>query len=180
MTNSLDTEDDFRPWRRHALEPQIRDDDDAAWSAFEAYLVAHARNLGRVAQQRRLLRDTVFRWAKLYAWEARARAYDAHHEAIRDEATEVAAAEWGRIGAEMAFVGAREIAHIARAQTQIDRPGVLRPSEARAYVETGVKICQLVSGRATERIATEEPDLSRLTDEELATLRELTARARGA
>lgn len=168
-------DEDFRPWRRNALAPEISDDDDAAWAAFEHFLVS-SRNRGRTARDRKVHLATVERWAREYHWTARANAYDAHLANVRDEAVELAVSDLARMASDVARLGSREVQLLAQAQASLDRPGIIRPQDALRMVDRGVTLLQLLGGRPTERVVTDEPDLSALTDEELATLAALRAK----
>lgn len=174
-----DDGEDFRAWRRNALAPSIRDDDDAAWSAFEHYLVSINRNIGRTARERKVPLDTIHRWSKQGVWAARAAAYDERLADARDEAAELAATDLARMVSALATLGAREVQLLAQAQASLDRPGIIRPNDALRMVDRGVTLLQLLGGKPTERVATEEPDLSRLTDEELEELARIRSKLSG-
>lgn len=173
----------FRPWRRNALAPELPDDDEAAWRAFEAYLVQPSRNLGRLARERRTPLEAVQRWAKRYAWAARVEAYDQHLADIRDDVIEASAADLARAASQMLQLGARELSLLAKLQAQHERPGTVTPRDALRAVDRGVLLLQLLAGRPTERTSSEEIDLSVLSEDELeqfAALREKITRPAGA
>lgn len=171
------TEEEFRPWRRHALAPEVLDASDVAWSCFETYLVAGpGRNLGRVARERRILLEQLHRWSQEGHWRARCEAYDTHLEAVRDEAIETSVSELARMASGLAALGAREVQLLARVQASLDRPGVIRPNDAIRALDRGITLLQLLGGRPTERVAAEDLDLSVLSDSELETLMTLRAK----
>lgn len=170
--------DDFRPWRRDALAPEIPDDSDAAWRAFEGYLVQYpTRNLGRLATELRVPLDTVQYWRKVYAWDARVRAYDEHLTDIRDTIVEDTVEAATRAACSALKLAGIEFDRLREAQTRIDAPGIITPREAIRALEASVKQLQLLGGRPTERVEVAGPDLSKLSDDELEQWRALTAKA---
>jgi hypothetical protein len=167
-SDPVDTED-FQPWRRDALAPELPDDDDAAWSAFQVWLVQE-RHFGRLAKMRRVPLETIERWARLGHWRARGRAYDAWLEEVRDEAIEATTRNLVRgfgLAADVAF---RELGMYRRAQETIDRHGTLSPQATIRYLREATLGLQLLQGKPTERIETVGAPLEKASDEELEAL----------
>ncbi len=167
--------DDFRPWTRNALAPDLLDDDDAAWAAFEAYAYQPNRNMGRLARERRTPLEGLYRWSKRYLWEPRVKALDQHLSDIREEIVDATAAELGRMAALGVRVMTAELVMLHRLQVATERAGAIPPATVVRGAEAFTKIAQLLAGRPTERVALED-DLSALTDEEIEALAAMRAK----
>lgn len=170
---------DFKPWARYSLTPEIKDDDDPAWRAFETYLLQPDRNLGRLAIERKLPHATVQRWAAEGFWRERAQAYDRHLESVRDRVVEASVTEQTRALTTMLRVGSRELDLLSKVQVELERPGTVPPAIAARFVDRAVTLLQLLSGKPTERVATVEQDLSKLSAEQLEQLAAIRAELDG-
>jgi hypothetical protein len=111
--------------------------------------------------------------------EGASTAYDRHLESVRDRVVEASVTEQTRALATMLRVGSREIELLAQVQDQLERPGAVSPAVAARFVDRAVTLLQLLSGKPTERVATVEQDLSKLSAEQLEQLAAIRAELDG-
>lgn len=161
------------PWERQPY------DTDESWSVFVEYRdqVPPRRGLQIFVKGRAVSPIRVATWMREHYWTERVAEYDRHlddirrreREAILRQSTKDITAEHMRI-----LATARDIAHreISKLQaTVVESAGeVLRPRDLFALIESATKLDRLIRGESTENVQESGPDLSGLSEEELAAL----------
>ena len=180
-----------RPWERQSDEP------NDAWSAFVQYRDMGTRT-GELAGQKRtatklhgLMREghrpalrTLTGWCTDYDWRARAAAYDFHLDRVALDTTEKTIREMHRRHVKLAMrlqdIAGTELEKLAQkaaaAAKQVKGVG---SGDLARFAEMGVKLERLARGESTETVEG-RLDLSRLSLEELKTLKALRDKAKPA
>lgn len=163
------------PWERQSVET------DDAWRAFKAF-----RDARPPRRQRSVVgfsTNTICQWYNDFNWPGRCSAYDAHMEKIaqgeresilRQAASEVSAEHMAMIQTAR-HLAQLELDKLLDASNQCET-NLLRPGEVIKLSEAVVKLDRLVRGESTESVE-HNVDLSRLSIDELRTMRELTKKA---
>lgn len=160
------------PWERQYTET------DDAWRAFKAF-----RDTRPPRRQRAVIgfaHATICKWYNDHRWPERCDAYDRHMERIvleerekllRQSAREISADHMAMIQSARAIAQA-ELDKLLASSNESDIP-LLRPIEVIRLSEMVVKLDRLIRGESTETVE-HSVDLSRLSTDELRTMRELT------
>ncbi len=179
-------------WERQPDEP------DGAWEAFVIYrdMGPGHRAIRKTAAQLSKNETTMYEWSQRWDWVARCRAFDGYVDRQRVEAEISAVRDMRRrhIEMSMAVQGAAALAlnKIIAAEKEKKDLG-LKPSEVRDFIDLGLKIERINRGEPeaiVHNTATSEAppvqvkativhDYSRLSLDEMRTMRDLTRKAKG-
>ena len=161
------------PWERQSY------DTEESWPIFLVYRdqTPPRRGLLVTIKGRPVDPIKVSRWFREHYWEARCAEYDRHLDAIRigereallrQSSAEVAAEHMGILAYGRDIIR-REFEKLA-ATVHESAGEVVRPRDLIRLAETVVKLDRLVRGESTEAVAVDGPDLSKLSDSDLAAL----------
>lgn len=171
------------------IPEQLKGEGTAAYEAFKAYCKAGPkRSIRKVARQCIKSESLLLRWSMRHGWVNRTKAFDEAQTKIESEAakklTEKRAVNWTE---------AKEALH--RDELELGEQMMAAAREALKHVnlkdcsasdvvrlsEYGSKLRRLASGEQTEvlKVETQDMDLSRLSVDELRTLRDLQNKATG-
>lgn len=166
------------PWHRQPCDTPI------SWSLFSDYRDAGpGRSLAVLARGSNLSWQQIHRTAREDAWTARANAYDEWLEGEREETimeavrenAEATAARHIHACKRLVKLGSQELEKYLRASSEGEMPGLLVPRDVLRFITLGIRAERLIRGDATDRVE-QGPDLSRLSTDDLRTLREIQAR----
>ncbi len=160
------------PWAR-----QPCDEEQEAWEAFRAYLLLpRPRDLDAHALIHGTERASLARWRRENLWDARAKLWDAYgQEAERAiVGDEVRGRSRTTLIDRMKALSMVEMGKRLRVALATDGP-VLDDLNVLRYAREAVRLERLEAGKATDRV--EGIDLSNLSDDDLATYRELVRKA---
>lgn len=196
-TKSQDPIQIAAPWE---LQPKETKDAFEAWQIYRDLPPAD-RTLARVSKELEKSADLVGRWSSANQWVERSRAYDGYLDRQRIEAHVAAIKDMQKRHTEMAMAlqgaGALALNKIIQAEKAVDKDGKpmplkLKPGEVRDIIELGTKLERLNRGepesiqetrvvpdpqvtRAPEQLVY---DYSKLSVEELRSLKDITNKAR--
>lgn len=170
--------DPDRPWLRQPC------DTDQGWALFSDFLaMGPCRKLAKVPGYADNI-DLISGMAYANAWRERARAWDLHltetriaevERVIREDARAMAERHL-RMTRDLADLGHSEIRRAKEIADKTDMAAIgVTPNVARRMIVDAIKLDRLITGEATERIAT--PDVSTLSVDELRALRDLQEKA---
>ena len=151
-----------------------------AWEAFVTYRdLGFDRSAGKVAVELGKSTTIIERWCTAYDWVKRATAYDTEIDRRRQAAKAGAIEDMERRHAELG----QQMQRISKgALNKLETPKAkkLATSEARRLGKTGADIERTALGQPDTIVAAAEPrDLSRLSADDLKTMKRLNAKARG-
>ena len=173
--------DEARPWVRQPCDTNTR------WAAFLTYREqSPPRSLSRLARESGRDRSRLQEWSSAYSWPERSAAYDRHLDAARVSAVVDALSEDARAVASRHAAVLRD-AQIAAASVVKSWLNKLAngesldgwtPNDVRGMLRDLIQLERLVRGEATARVEVGVGfDLTRLSVEEIETMRALEAKA---
>lgn len=168
-----------RCWERLAVEA---DPEWLSWCSFRD--LGEIRSLLLVSRINGARLEDLATWQARYRWQDRSKAFDVYLDrihadrgrALLDAPKAVADGRHLQLIDEVLSLVRSEIAKLRRASVEAEGPTVSASAISRILDQTA-KLERLVRGEATERVEISTLDLSKLSDSELATLRDLTLRA---
>lgn len=137
-----------------------------------------------------MLKGCPLNWSQLEAmasntfWDARASLWDEHLSAITlatiervtEETAQQVAQRQLALTRSMQRLATRELKALEKVAAENDFPGIITPRDALRLGMTGIRLERLIMGEATDRVET-GPDLSKLSDDDLAAMADIQARA---
>lgn len=154
----------------------------AMFAAFAAYRDGpRPRNIGKLADSLGLTRDTVYQYSTKMCWAGRVDEYDKHLDQVAQQATETEVAAHARTALRTCGI-ALLVAEEALKQLLADvlaKQSSITASQASMLMHRAIILTRLIHGEATERVATAQTDLTRLSDEEFAAFELLQQKATG-
>ncbi len=173
--------DEARPWTRQPCDTNTR------WASFLRYRDAvPPRSIRRQSIETGQAISTLQKWSTDYGWPERAAAYDRHVDAARTAAVEEALCEDARAVASRhaAVLRDAQIAAASVVKGWLDKLANgesldgWTPNDVRGMLRDLIQLERLVRGEATERVEHSHGlDLTRLTVEEIETMRTLEVKA---
>lgn len=169
---------DWEPWQRFANE------DERSFALFQQYLAEPLpRDIRRLARLSRLSYSVLDSLAFQWEWQARARLWDDHLDAIRRRTIESYTEENARNVAERQLRLLTRMQRLAENETDKlleiaeanNAPGVITPRDIVRMATMGIRLERLIRGEVTERHEV-GPDLSSLSLDDLRAIRSAQAK----
>ena len=165
---------------------QLAGEGEVAYATFRAFVasglemedgIRRKRNLDKVILSSAVAPEIIRRWHEQYFWQARAKAYDTYISQVKGQALARRSNLYVEAATDLAAVCAIEANRMLKAVRGGE--SVFTGKELVKALEALVKLDRLQQGQSTDNVAVAVSDLSKLSDVEAETMRELLLKAGG-